>query len=254
MTRTMLVLVVAAAALLLASGVALAVTRQCRDGVTCNGTKESDNLIGTDLQNFMYGKGGDDRLTGKDSSDHLYGGPGADRLFGGPSAVGADFIYGGPGNDLLNGGENNDVYTFEGNRWGRDKIEDPDTGSSVQFVGLAAPLTVTLIPSATAPEVANAARTSTVNWSLPINDINNLGTGDDTIAGNPLNNRITSSGGFDDVRGDQGNDFIDVADGSGGDVVDCGENAGDNDTVDYDGPTPTSLGDRVTNCEVPRPE
>jgi hypothetical protein len=41
--------------------------------------------------------------------------------------------------------------------------------------------------------------------------------------------------------------------------VDCGENAGDNDTVDYDtvdydGPTPTSLGDTVTNCEVLRPE
>jgi hypothetical protein len=65
--------------------------------------------------------------------------------------------------------------------------------------------------------------------------------------------RITSSGGFDDLRGDQGNDFIDVADGSGGDVVDCGENAGDNNTVDYDGPTQTSLGDTVTNCEVLRP-
>jgi Ca2+-binding RTX toxin-like protein len=254
MTRTTLVLVVAAAALLLASGVALAVTRQCKDGVACNGTKEPDKLIGTDLQNFMYGKGGDDRLIAKGSSDYLYGGGGADRLFGGPSATGADFLYGGPSNDLLNGGENYDVYTFEGDEWDRDKIEDPDTGNSVQFVDLNATLTVRLIPSSTAPEVTNAARTSTVNWSLPVNDVNNLSTGDDTITGNLLNNRITSSGGFDDVRGDQGNDFIDVADDSGGDVVDCGENAGDNDTVDYDGPTPTSLGDTVTNCEVLRPE
>lgn len=46
----------AAAALLLASGVALAVTRQREDGVVCDGTKEADRLIGTNLQNFMYGR------------------------------------------------------------------------------------------------------------------------------------------------------------------------------------------------------
>jgi Ca2+-binding RTX toxin-like protein len=254
MRHTTILLLTAMAALMLASGMALAVTRQCKDGVPCYGTREPDKLIGTEAQNFMYGKGDNDRLLGKGDSDYLYGTGGADRLFGGPSAGGADYLYGGPGGDLLNGGEDRDVYTFEGNSWGKDRIDDPDTSDTAQFVDLSAALTVTLIPSSTAPEVTNAARTSTVNWSNPINEVNNQSTGDDTITGNLLNNRITSEKGFDDVRGDMGNDFIDVADGSGADVVDCGENPGDNDAVNYDGRTETSLGDTATNCEVLDPD
>jgi hypothetical protein len=196
----------------------------------------------------MIGKGGADRLLGKGSADSLYGGGGADRLFGGPSGDAADFsdadyLYGGPGSDLLNGGENTDVYTFDGNNWGKDKIDEIDTNSLVQFRQLSAALTVTLIPSSTAPEVTTANRTSTVNWSLPINQVYNLSTGDDTITGNLLNNWIRSSGGFDEVYGDMGDDYIIVSDNSGGDVVDCGEHSGDNDTVHFD------AGDTVTNCE-----
>jgi len=238
-----------AVALLLSSTVALAVTRQCKDSEACVGTKERDKLIGTENPDFMIGKGGADRLLGKGSADSLYGGGGADRLFAGPSGDAADFsdadyLYGGPGSDLLNGDENTDVYTFDGNKWGKDKIYEIDTKSQVQFRQLSAALTIRLISSSTAPEVTNANRTSTVNWSLPINQVYNLSTGDDTITGNLLNNWIRSSGGFDEIYGDMGDDYIIVSDDSGGDVVDCGEHSGDNDTVNFDS------GDTVTNCET----
>jgi hypothetical protein len=56
------------------------------------------------------------------------------------------------------------------------------------------------------------------------------------------------------VYGRSGNDSINVADDADGDFVDCGENAGDNDVAVFDGPTPFSLGDLVTNCEDSRPQ
>jgi hypothetical protein len=196
----------------------------------------------------MIGKGGADRLLGKGSADSLYGGGGADRLFAGPSGDAADFsdadyLYGGPGSDLLNGGENTDVYTFDGNRWGKDKIDEIDTKSQVQFRQLSAALTIRLISSSTAPEVTNPARTSTVNWSLPINQVYNLSTGDDTITGNFLNNWVRPPEASTRSTVDMGDDYIIVSDDSGGDVVDCGEHSDDNDTVHFD------AGDTVTNCE-----
>ena len=252
---TILPIAVLASALLLAGGVAYAAIIECKTGRTCTGTKDVDRLLGTSGQNFMYGKGEDDKLYGYDHGDYLFGQGGNDRLFGGPSEfLTSDYLYGGPGNDQLNGGEQRDVYTFEGDNWGKDTINDPDTSNMVQFVELSAALTITLIPRSTDPEVTNAAGTSRVNWSTPINEVNNLSTGDDKITGNLLNNRITSSGGFDEVRGDLGNDSIDVADGSGGDVVYCGEDAGDNDSVTYDAGTQTSLGDFVFDCERTFPE
>lgn len=251
MARTSALLIaVIASALLLASGVAYGAIIECKTGQTCTGTKNADRVLGTSGQNFMYGKGEDDKLYGYGHSDYLYGQGGNDRLFGGSNELGtADYLYGGPGNDLMNGGEGYDIYTVEGNDWGKDTIDDPDANGMVQLIDLDTVVTVTLIPRSTAPEVANAAGPSIVNWSNPINNVNNLSTGDDTITGNFLNNFITSAGGNDEVYGDLGNDSIDVADGSGGDFVDCGENDGDDDSVQYDGRTETSLGDTVRNCE-----
>lgn len=252
---TILLIAVLASALLLAGGVAYAAIIECKTGRACTGTRNVDRLLGTSGHNFMYGKGEDDKLYGYGDSDYLYGQGGNDRLFGGPSKLGsADYLYGGPGNDEMNGGEHDDVYTIEGNDWGRDRINDPDTDSLVQLIELDTVVSIALIPSSTAPEISNPAGTSTVNWSNPINEVNNLSTGDDTITGSFLRNLITSSGGNDEVYGDLGNDFIDVADGSGGDFVDCGENADDDDSVQYDGRTETSLGDTVRNCERTFPE
>jgi Ca2+-binding RTX toxin-like protein len=244
-------------ALVLLSGVALAVTRQCKTGIECYGTRESDTLKGTDGIDYMYGKGAGDTLKGFGGDDYLTGQGGSDKLFG---ASGLDRLYPGPGNDVLDAGDGNDSYYFEANKWGKDRITDTDvsdnltsTGNWVSFDdGLTANLTITLnSDSGSLPEVRDASGTSTVNWGgNVIMNAEAYGSGDDTIYGNGAANHLTGAGGTDTINAAEGDDFIEVNDGAGGDTVDCGENAGDNDTVKYDGPTMFALGDFVTNCEV----
>jgi len=99
MRRTVVLLATMALTLLVASGVALAVTRIGTDGPdTLMGTKGSDQLLG---------KGGSDRINGRGGNDVISGGPGNDE-FSGPrpdgilaGGRGADVISGGPGGDLL---------------------------------------------------------------------------------------------------------------------------------------------------------
>src|SRR3712207_6406183 len=121
MRRVALVLAAMALALLLASGVALAVTKIGTDGPdTLRGTNGNDNLIG---------KGGDDVLHSLNGRDTLLGGSGKDcllcltrqgrffagdkNLLGGP---GNDFIWAGKGSDNVAGGEGNDLLPDDGVR------------------------------------------------------------------------------------------------------------------------------------------
>lgn len=98
--RTVLLLTAMAVALVVAGGVAAAVSK--------TGTSGDDILRGTDGRDTLAGGGGDDRIYGKDARDRLYGdsgndlvvgGSGPDQLFGGQ---GSDRVYGGPGNDFIN--------------------------------------------------------------------------------------------------------------------------------------------------------
>ena len=170
----------------------------------------------------------------------------SDRLSAGP---GEDLLSPGPGNDASNGGAGADLYSFGPDNWGRDRVEDPGTGNRIHLDDIGGDLTVTLSSSPLGPEVTDATGRSTVNWSdNVIDDVVSQNSGDDTIQGNAAANAIDSfaGGGDDVVFGGPGNDVINVGDGDDGDFVDCGEG---NDTVERDGPTTTSLGDRVLNCE-----
>ncbi|MCJ8278664.1 MAG: cadherin-like domain-containing protein [Rivularia sp. ALOHA_DT_140] len=69
------------------------------------GTKENDNLEGTDKKDIIRGNNGDDTLTGFAGDDILKGGEGNDELFGN---AGDDLLFGGEGNDTLFGNEGND--------------------------------------------------------------------------------------------------------------------------------------------------
>jgi Ca2+-binding RTX toxin-like protein len=111
--------------LLLASGVALAVTKI--------GTAGHDTLIGTKGSDELLGKGSSDWIEGWAGQDIIRGGPGSDDplspvigdLDGG---LGADIISGGPGDDslydggdsavdILKGGNGNDfIISFSYNR------------------------------------------------------------------------------------------------------------------------------------------
>lgn len=97
MRRTILLLAVMAATLVLGSGMALAVTKVGTDG--------PDRLIGTDEEDNLLGLGDGDYLEGRAAADDLKGGGGEDEARGGD---GRDFIVGGRGNDILRGGPGND--------------------------------------------------------------------------------------------------------------------------------------------------
>ena len=76
MRRVVLVLAAMALALLLASGVALAVTKV--------GTPRDDTISGTNGPDQIDGRAGDDDIFSRGGRDTLYGGKGDDRLVGGP--------------------------------------------------------------------------------------------------------------------------------------------------------------------------
>ena len=93
MRRTILLLATMALTLLVASGVALAVTKIGTDG--------PDTLKGTNGTDTLIGKGGNDALFALGGVDNLLGGEGKDWLLTGErrALAGYKVSAGGPGND-----------------------------------------------------------------------------------------------------------------------------------------------------------
>jgi len=117
MRRVALVLATMALALLLASGVAWAVTKIGTDG--------HDVLIGTNGSDNLVGKGGQDDLFSKDGNDNLLGGPGKDNVLGGDKrrvGGGNKNLVGGAGNDLVIPGRGSDRALGEE---GNDLLAEP---------------------------------------------------------------------------------------------------------------------------------
>jgi Ca2+-binding RTX toxin-like protein len=139
MRRAVLMVATMALTLLVASGVALAVTKI--------GTNGPDTLRGTNGADNLLGKGANDRLFSLAGRDTLLGGPGKDLVFGG-RIVGSccqdnDFsggdknLDGGPGNDEVDGGRGSDNILgsrgndllFEGAEPDVAKIDDISAGA-----------------------------------------------------------------------------------------------------------------------------
>jgi Ca2+-binding RTX toxin-like protein len=138
MRRTILLLATMTLTLLVASGVALAVTKIGTDGPdTLRGTNGDDNLLGQGANDVLYALGGKDNLLGAEGKDWLLtgerralggnkvsaGGPGNDGVTGG---LGTDTVLGGSGNDFVFGDKGSDRAVAGGE--GRDLI-DPFIGS-----------------------------------------------------------------------------------------------------------------------------
>lgn len=121
MRRTILLMATIALTLLVASGMALAVTKI--------GTEGPDTLRGTNGADNLLGQGGNDRIFGLAGNDNLLGGSGKDFVSGGSERrpMGGDKnVVGGPGNDALFGGLDSDnVVGEEGN----DLVLDGDDAS-----------------------------------------------------------------------------------------------------------------------------
>jgi RTX calcium-binding nonapeptide repeat (4 copies) len=101
MKRILVLLVTMAAAVVVASGVALA--------AAIAGTNGDDTLIGTNNRDTISGAAGDDFIAGRDARDSLYGDQGADEVHGNAgndqvfTGQGADEAYAGRGdNDFVN--------------------------------------------------------------------------------------------------------------------------------------------------------
>ena len=112
MRRTVLLLTVVAACLVMASGVALAVNKV--------GTNGNDVLKGTDGEDNLLGLGGQDDIFGRGGSDNLVGGAGKDNVLAtdkeGRPGRGDKTLVGGPGNDVVIGGKGSDhIVGAEGN-------------------------------------------------------------------------------------------------------------------------------------------
>ncbi len=151
MRRAMLLLVVTAATLVVASGVAFAVTKIGGPGDnTLYGTNNPDKLDGRAGDDTIYGLGGSDSsrglgvrgyLVGGEGDDTIYGGTGDDDILGGrnfiyggqePGERGKDTLYGGKGDDFLTGDAGADV--LYGNE-GEDDLSDGEaSGGAVDVL------------------------------------------------------------------------------------------------------------------------
>ena len=252
--RAVLLLIAMSAALVVASGVALAVDKTCQPNRKCVGTKRADTLRGTSGPDRIYGLRGSDDLIGLGAGDRLFGGRGNDELWSGdPNDVGNDD----GADDKLSGEGGSDVYGF-GDGWGHDTIIDEriadnntNTGNKVTFTSSSndpGTLIVNLVSSENTPEVSDELTNNTINWDgNVIDNVLNPHTSNDSITGNNRANNIISIASFDNdtVSSAGGDDFINVQDGPGADNVNCGEG---NDTVVFDDP-----GDIVLNCEIQNP-
>jgi Ca2+-binding RTX toxin-like protein len=121
MRRAALVLAAMALALLLASGVALAVNKI--------GTNGPDTLMGTDGNDNLIGRGGNDRLFALNGRDNLLGGRGKDYIDTHPTEFrsGDKNLQGGPGNDIVVGGTGSDNVSDDA---GNDFLIDDDVPES----------------------------------------------------------------------------------------------------------------------------
>ena len=118
MRRVAFVVAAVALALVMASGVALAVNEVGTNGPdTLRGTNGNDNLIGKGGDDILLALAGKDTLLGGHGKDFLLGGSVAEPLGGHKTMVGghgndvllggfdSDTMVGGNGNDFMNGGE-----------------------------------------------------------------------------------------------------------------------------------------------------
>jgi hypothetical protein len=258
--EAVLLLAVMGAALLLSSGVALALNViNCKpDPGECYGTPRPDLMRASNQGNFMAGRDGGDTLKGSDNIDTLRGQDGNDELFGRGYY---DELSGGKGNDALAGGDSvPDDYLFLDANWGNDTIQDKpnhfEVGNRI-FLIRKRTFTGTIITdlnsSSAKPEVKKVGGTSTINWGgNAIEDV--VGSaGNDQITGNDDGNFLYDeepNTDTDTIFGGGGNDEIYVNDGAGGDTVDCGGTVinSDTDTVYFD------TGDIINaNCERQNP-
>jgi Ca2+-binding RTX toxin-like protein len=164
-------------------------------------------------------------VTGGAGADTLTGAAGNNTLTGG---AGNDTLAGGDGDDELNGDAGDDTFLEGAASNGADTVNGGAGIDHVDYSGRMAALTVTVgVDSDSDGDGAEGDRVS--------GDVENVsgGSGNDTITGNELANRLTGGLGNDSLNGEDGPDtFYEGTITSGQDIINGGDGF---DVLDYSG-------------------
>jgi Ca2+-binding RTX toxin-like protein len=210
------------------------------------GGNGNDTLTGDGLDNRLDGAAGDDTLAGGGGIDTLIGGDGADVLSGGLSndsiqaGAGGDTISWtvGEGRDTIDGGADSDTFNATGSgsadlgnvTWnGSSLTAVMDNGlSNIEAINLNLSGGVDwLIYNATAAVVVNLA-TNSASGFASVSNIEKVigGSGNDTLTGDTLDNRLDGLAGADTLDGGAGADAV-----LGGDGADTIQASAGNDSL-----------------------
>ena len=158
------------------------------------GGSGNDTITGNGADNFLVGRGGNDRLVGGTGADVVRGSSGNDTLVG---EGGNDKLYGGNGNDKSYGQAGNDrLYMDAGN-------DTLDGGSGTDW----------LYVTGSTNSVVNLAKTTAQITGYGTDIIKNIenasgGTGVDKFYGTTGNNTLKGNNGNDILHGRNGNDNL----------------------------------------------
>jgi Ca2+-binding RTX toxin-like protein len=223
--RLILLMAAMAAAVLLVSGVAYALSVQC-DGAgdqdpapgLCQGTEQNDRITGSQERDEILALGGRDLVTARGGDDFVDGGRRRDDISGG---VGGDGLFGGGGPDDIDGGQGTTDASPPLNTF-FCSIRDPEAGIDASAQG-----TQNLLGDDGNDDLDGGRDNDFLRGGAGRNDLSGNG-GDDCLNLNGAANERASGGDGDDII------FADEsffgADSNGDDVF-CG--AG-HDTVNAD--------------------
>jgi Ca2+-binding RTX toxin-like protein len=187
----------------------------------------------------VYGGDRSDVIGGNSLNNNLLGGLGNDFLSG---SLGSDSLWGGNGNDELQGGSGNDVFIIDADiDSGLDSITEfaNDGTDTIDFRTSSTAINIDLTATAT-QTLATGVQLAAVS----LENLENIygGSGNDTIAGNALNNYFIGGVGNDSITGGLGSDryVIDADTDLGSDrIVEIA--AGGTDALDFSGTTTKAI-------------